>query len=65
MDSALEPAPGEQQLAALTAGERIHWAKTRRQYFSSGVNKMSLHAIERSAFVVILDEEKVIYIFLI
>lgn len=46
-------------MAALTAGERVHWAKTRRKYFSSGVNKMSLHAIERAAFVVILDDKEV------
>lgn len=61
LDSALEPAEGEQKLAALTAGERTHWANTRRKHFSSGVNKTSLRAIERAAFVVILDEEEVFY----
>uniref|UniRef100_A0A914BZZ4 carnitine O-palmitoyltransferase n=1 Tax=Acrobeloides nanus TaxID=290746 RepID=A0A914BZZ4_9BILA len=57
----LKPAPGEQELAALTAGERTHWAITRKKYFSAGVNKTSLHAIERAAFVLILDDEEVCY----
>jgi hypothetical protein len=61
IDSANAPAPGEEKLAALTAGERVHWAVSRRKYFSSGVNKSSLHAIERAAFVVILDDEEVFY----
>lgn len=61
LDSELRPAPGEDKLAALTAGERTHWAVTRRKYFSNGSNKTSLNAIERSAFVVILDEEEVTY----
>ncbi|KAI1727732.1 choline/Carnitine o-acyltransferase domain-containing protein [Ditylenchus destructor] len=61
LDSSEEPAPGEKELAALTAGERVHWAVTRRKYFGSGVNKSSLHAIERAAFVVILDEDEVFY----
>ena len=61
LDSKLEPAPGEEKLAALTAGERTPWAITRRTHFSSGVNKTSLHAIERSAFALILDDEEVSY----
>uniref|UniRef100_A0A1I7RPW4 carnitine O-palmitoyltransferase n=2 Tax=Bursaphelenchus xylophilus TaxID=6326 RepID=A0A1I7RPW4_BURXY len=61
LDSELKPAPGEEHLAALTAGERTHWALTRQKHFRSGVNKTSLHAIERSAFVVILDDESVSY----
>jgi hypothetical protein len=33
IDTAKEPAPGEEKLAALTAGERVHWAVSRRKYF--------------------------------
>uniref|UniRef100_A0AAQ6A2P0 carnitine O-palmitoyltransferase n=1 Tax=Amphiprion ocellaris TaxID=80972 RepID=A0AAQ6A2P0_AMPOC len=47
-----EPSPGEEKLAALTAGER--WA--REMYFSRGKNKLSLDAIEKAAFVVTLDD---------
>ncbi|XP_076801897.1 carnitine O-palmitoyltransferase 1, liver isoform-like isoform X2 [Clavelina lepadiformis] len=52
------PSPGEENLAALTAGDRIPWAQARNQHFSNGVNKKSLHAIEKSAFVVVLDDEE-------
>lgn len=60
------PAPGEEKLAALTAGERTHWALTRQQFFSKGVNRQSLDAIEKAAFVVALDDvpyefEKVLF----
>lgn len=48
---------GEEHLAALTAGERTLWAEAREKYFSTGVNRVSLEAIERAAFVLILDEE--------
>lgn len=61
LDSALQPADGEQELAALTAGKREHWAQARRDHFSSGINRASLRAIERSAFVVVLDDEPVFY----
>lgn len=61
LDSDLKPAPGEEKLAALTAGEREHWAIVRRKYFGSGLNKTSLQAIERAAFVMILDDEAVCY----
>ena len=61
LDSELKPAAGEDKLAALTAGERTHWAVTRRKYFRNGTNKTSLDAIERAAFVVILDDEEVTY----
>ncbi|CAD6196680.1 unnamed protein product [Caenorhabditis auriculariae] len=56
-----EPSEGEKNLAALTAGERAPWAKTRRAYFRAGVNKTSLNDIERAAFVVILDDDEVNY----
>jgi carnitine O-palmitoyltransferase 1 len=52
------PAYGEEHLGALTAGERTSWAETRARYFSTGVNRSSLEAIEKSAFVLILDDEE-------
>ncbi|KAJ1359359.1 hypothetical protein KIN20_018063 [Parelaphostrongylus tenuis] len=55
------PAKGEEKLAALTAGERSHWARTRTGVFRSGINKISLNDIERAAFVVILDDVEVCY----
>ncbi|XP_076050360.1 carnitine O-palmitoyltransferase whd [Oratosquilla oratoria] len=55
------PEKGETMLGALTAGERAHWAETRDKYFSSGVNRASLEAIEKAAFVVVLDEESYDY----
>lgn len=51
-----DPSVGEEHLAALTAGERTHWALTRQQFFSKGANKQSLDAIEKAAFVVALDD---------
>ena len=61
LDSNPQPVAGERELAALTAGERTHWAEVRRDYFNKGVNKTSRRAIERAAFVVVLDEEEVFY----
>jgi carnitine O-palmitoyltransferase 1 len=57
IDTEIEKDPIEHNLAALTAGERIPWARARRQYFSSGINKTSLHIIEKAAFCVILDDD--------
>ncbi|XP_014240868.1 carnitine O-palmitoyltransferase 1, liver isoform isoform X1 [Cimex lectularius] len=51
-----EPVEGEEKLAALTAGERTHWANTRQEHFFKGTNRHSLDAIEKSAFVVALDD---------
>ncbi|KAF7668971.1 hypothetical protein LDENG_00273470 [Lucifuga dentata] len=51
-----EPMPGEETLAALTAGDRTPWAKARESYFSRGKNKQSLDAIEKAAFCVTLDD---------
>ncbi|XP_043979496.1 carnitine O-palmitoyltransferase 1, liver isoform isoform X2 [Gambusia affinis] len=51
-----EPMPGEEKLAALTAGERTPWAKVREEFFKSGKNKQSLDAIEKAAFFVSLDD---------
>ena len=59
LESELIPAPGEEELAALTAGDRTPWAIARKKYFSSGFNKNSLFAIERAAFVVVLDQNEV------
>ncbi|XP_043083658.1 carnitine O-palmitoyltransferase 1, liver isoform isoform X1 [Puntigrus tetrazona] len=51
-----EPQPGEELLAALTAGDRVPWAKARSQFFSRGKNKQSLDAVEKAAFFVTLDD---------
>ncbi|KAM7134366.1 LOW QUALITY PROTEIN: palmitoyl thioesterase CPT1C [Macrochelys suwanniensis] len=48
------PAPGEETLAALTAGPREPWARARRMYFGSGRNH-SLRAVEEAAFFLTLD----------
>uniref|UniRef100_A0A8C7HE35 Carnitine O-palmitoyltransferase 1, muscle isoform n=2 Tax=Oncorhynchus TaxID=8016 RepID=A0A8C7HE35_ONCKI len=57
LDDTTEPQPGELKLAALTAGNRVPWARSRLKYFSQGVNKASLEAIETSAFFLTLDDE--------
>ncbi|KAI5942783.1 Carnitine O-palmitoyltransferase 1, muscle isoform [Manis javanica] len=57
LDDPSPPQPGEERLAALTAGGRVEWAKARQAFFSSGKNKAALDAIERAAFFVALDEE--------
>ena len=41
-----EPSYGEKYLGAFTAGERTPWAMAREKYFSTGINKRSLNAIE-------------------
>ncbi|KAM7396472.1 hypothetical protein PAMP_019508 [Pampus punctatissimus] len=51
-----EPMPGEERLAALTAGDRTPWANSRETYFSQGKNKQALDAIEKAAFFVTLDD---------
>ncbi|XP_051820823.1 carnitine O-palmitoyltransferase 1, liver isoform [Antechinus flavipes] len=56
LDDPSEPQAGEEKLAALTAGERVPWAKARQTYFSRGKNKQSLDAIEKAAFFVTLDD---------
>ncbi|XP_027450099.1 carnitine O-palmitoyltransferase 1, muscle isoform isoform X1 [Zalophus californianus] len=57
LDDPSPPQPGEEKLAALTAGGRVEWAQARQAFFSSGKNKAALDAIERAAFFVVLDEE--------
>ncbi|XP_006893297.1 PREDICTED: carnitine O-palmitoyltransferase 1, liver isoform [Elephantulus edwardii] len=56
LDDPSEPQDGEAKLAALTAGDRVPWAKCRQTYFSRGKNKQSLDAVEKAAFFVTLDE---------
>uniref|UniRef100_A0A663E2K7 Carnitine O-palmitoyltransferase 1, muscle isoform n=1 Tax=Aquila chrysaetos chrysaetos TaxID=223781 RepID=A0A663E2K7_AQUCH len=58
LDDPSPPQPGEERLAALTAGERVPWAEARARFFSHGKNKVSLDAIERAAFFLTLDEEE-------
>ncbi|XP_056273795.1 carnitine O-palmitoyltransferase 1, muscle isoform isoform X2 [Pseudoliparis swirei] len=52
-----EPEPGELKLAALTAGNRVPWARARIKYFGQGGNKVSLDTIESAAFFLTLDDE--------
>ena len=52
---------GEEKLAALTAGDRIPWAQTRKEYFSKGLNKIGLAAIESAVFFVALDDAEYNY----
>ncbi|NXX74956.1 CPT1B palmitoyltransferase, partial [Urocolius indicus] len=58
LDDPSAPQPGEERLAALTAGDRVPWAEARARFFSHGKNKTSLDAIERAAFFLTLDEEE-------
>ncbi|KAI5623826.1 carnitine O-palmitoyltransferase 1, muscle isoform, partial [Silurus asotus] len=57
LNDTTEPHAGELKLASLTAGNRVPWAKARHKYFSGGVNKTSLDAIETAAFFLTLDDE--------
>ncbi|XP_054426437.1 carnitine O-palmitoyltransferase 1, muscle isoform [Pteronotus mesoamericanus] len=61
LDDPSPPQPGEEKLAALTAGGRVEWAQARQTFFSSGKNRAALDAIERAAFFVALDEESHCY----
>lgn len=47
LEDKTEAKDGEKYLAALTAGDRVPWAHTRKQYFSEGINRRSLDAIEK------------------
>uniref|UniRef100_UPI003AB041B4 carnitine O-palmitoyltransferase 1, liver isoform-like isoform X2 n=1 Tax=Centroberyx gerrardi TaxID=166262 RepID=UPI003AB041B4 len=58
LDDSSAPSTGEEKLGALTAGDRVPWAKARKEYFSSGVNKRSLDCIEKAAFFVTLDDDE-------
>lgn len=61
LDDKSEPLHGEEKLAALTGGERAHWANVRKMFFSKGVNRTSLDLIEKAAFMVVLDDIPYIY----
>ena len=61
LDEKSEAFSGEKHLAALTAGERLPWAQARKKFFAKGVNKSSLSAIEKAAFVLVLDEDEYPY----
>ncbi|OCT81808.1 carnitine O-palmitoyltransferase 1, liver isoform isoform X1 [Xenopus laevis] len=56
IDDTSSPQPGEEKLAALTAGDRVPWALARKSHFANGKNKQSLDAVEKAAFFVTLDE---------
>ncbi|KAK3098023.1 hypothetical protein FSP39_015419 [Pinctada imbricata] len=57
LDDESAPVVGEEHLAALTAGDRVPWAKAREEFFMKGQNKASLQAIEKAAFFLALDDE--------
>ncbi|KAM9312899.1 carnitine O-palmitoyltransferase 1, muscle isoform [Gastrophryne carolinensis] len=61
LDDPNPPYPGEEKLAALTAGDRVPWAKARSGFFSHGVNRVSLSCIERAVFFLCLDPEPLGY----
>ena len=46
------------QISALTALPRDLWAKAKEEHLSEGVNRISVREIERSLFVVVLDQGK-------
>ncbi|XP_066905403.1 carnitine O-palmitoyltransferase 1, muscle isoform isoform X2 [Halyomorpha halys] len=56
LDNDTPPSVGEERLAALTAGDRAHWAQTRQEHFFKGINRQALDAIEKAAFIVCLDD---------
>lgn len=56
LDDKSLPSVGEEKLASLTAGERTAWANARQEFFFKGINRQSLDAIEKAAFVVALDD---------
>jgi hypothetical protein len=63
IDDDSDTTKGERYLAALTAGDRIPWAQARKKYFSKGVNRNSLYAIEKVYFLLkILSNTKLCYI---
>lgn len=49
---------GEEHLGALTAVDRTTWAKTRYEFFSKGINRVSLSTIESAAFLLVLEDEE-------
>ncbi|XP_063044161.1 carnitine O-palmitoyltransferase 1, liver isoform-like [Engraulis encrasicolus] len=55
------PQPGEEALAALTAGDRVPWACAREAYFKHGLNRKALDSVEKAAFFVTLDDTEQAY----
>lgn len=49
----------ELHMSALTGSDRTTWANVRREHFTSGINRDSIHAIEEAIFVVVLDDSDV------
>ncbi|CAN0424035.1 carnitine O-palmitoyltransferase 1, liver isoform-like [Lampetra fluviatilis] len=58
LDDPSSPQTGEEKLAALTAGDRVPWAKARHAFFRSGVNRASLDAVEQAAFFLTLSDDE-------
>ncbi|KAM9299185.1 carnitine O-palmitoyltransferase 1, liver isoform-like [Gastrophryne carolinensis] len=58
LDDTTPPQPGEEKVAALTAGERATWARARKAYFRSGKNLQSLDLVEKAAFFVTLEDSE-------
>ena len=56
LDERSLPAPGEEYLGSFTADNRVDWAQNRTKYFIKGTNRQSLDVIEKSSFVVVLDD---------
>ncbi|XP_045564545.1 carnitine O-palmitoyltransferase 1, liver isoform isoform X1 [Salmo salar] len=56
-----EPQPGEERLAALTAGDRVPWAEAREAYLRQGRNQQALDTVEKAAFFVTLDDTEQCY----
>ncbi|GFO16152.1 carnitine o-palmitoyltransferase 1, liver isoform [Plakobranchus ocellatus] len=55
-DNKYEDVPESERLVpVLTSTDRTTWARTRAQYFSSGLNKESLQCIESAVMMVVLD----------
>ncbi|KAH9499381.1 Carnitine O-palmitoyltransferase 1, liver isoform [Bulinus truncatus] len=47
----------ERMIPVLTSMERTLWAKTRQEFFSSGINKESLNSVESAILFMVLDTE--------
>ena len=62
-DTQTVPAAGECHLAALTAADRVSWAKARTAFFATGINKTSLDAIEKVMHTLLILEYYFILLF--
>ncbi|XP_078511340.1 carnitine O-palmitoyltransferase 1, liver isoform-like isoform X2 [Lissotriton helveticus] len=58
LDDDSPPQPGEEKLAALTAGDRTIWAKARKSFFKRGKNRVALDMVEKAAFFLTLDDSE-------